>query len=360
MNTATQTSQQLITSEVQLRRIIQSYPKILDKRIQPSLDRYSREIIEHSRIAVIGINQESFKAIPLTIDRFTITDNNTLTIQFPNELDCSALTNLPNSQKNNLHASLYFLVPGIGHSLRINGLLGSILSSNDSTRNIETNAKTSVTFNIKQVYLHCARAAARSGLWQSQSESSQRQLMSANNVDSLKLFTKRSSYLLLKTMNQRGATEMSPRGDQPGFVQWLDDNTLFIPERPGNKVAISLQNILENPVVELLMFIPNCSDLLRVSARARITNEPKLLEQSIVNKKCPNVGILLEQCHFTPYTSLELDESELWLDKHTVDADQLTRFPKALSAHMNGEGLMAKAATPIIGAIVKNDMRHLY
>ena len=80
--------------------------------------------------------------------------------------------------------------------------------------------------------------------------------MSFSNI-SVDTFLQHSAYLFLKTRNNgQGQVELSPRGDQPGFVNRVAPNTLFIPERPGNKVAVSLRNILQDEDVELLMFLP--------------------------------------------------------------------------------------------------------
>src|SRR5688500_18562188 len=59
-------------------------------------------------------------------------------------------------------------------------------------------------------------------------------------------FIERSPFLCLATADERGTCDVSPRGDPPGFVRILDDETLLVPERPGNRLADSLRNILRN------------------------------------------------------------------------------------------------------------------
>ncbi|MGR9093174.1 MAG: pyridoxamine 5'-phosphate oxidase family protein, partial [Gammaproteobacteria bacterium] len=75
----------------------------------------------------------------------------------------------------------------------------------------------------------------------------------------------RSPFLTLGTANANGKADVSPRGDAPGFVLILDDNTLFIPERPGNNRVDSLTNITENPNVGLLFMVPGFDETLRVN-----------------------------------------------------------------------------------------------
>src|SRR3954471_3556699 len=69
-------------------------------------------------------------------------------------------------------------------------------------------------------------------------------------------FIERSPFLCLATSASNGTCDVSPRGDPRGFVRILDDETILVPERPGNRIADSLRNILSNPHVGLLFLIP--------------------------------------------------------------------------------------------------------
>ena len=64
-----------------------------------------------------------------------------------------------------------------------------------------------------------------------------------------RMFIARSPFMLLATADAQGQMDVSPKGDPPGFVQVLDDKTLAIPDRPGNRRADSLSNIVRNPSV---------------------------------------------------------------------------------------------------------------
>lgn len=106
-------------------------------------------------------------------------------------------------------------------------------------------------------------------------------------------FVERSPFLTLATANDKGKADVSPRGDRPGFVLILDDQTLFIPERPGNKRADSLTNITLNPNVGLLFLVPGFDETLRVNGRATVVNDPALLERCAVKGKVPKLGVLV-------------------------------------------------------------------
>jgi PPOX class probable FMN-dependent enzyme len=104
-------------------------------------------------------------------------------------------------------------------------------------------------------------------------------------------FIERAPFMTLGTANAQGRIDVSPRGDKPGFVLILDDHTLFVPERPGNARYDSLLNIIENPQVGLLFFVPGFEDMLRVNGHAAVVAEPALLARCAVDGKTPKVGI---------------------------------------------------------------------
>lgn len=91
----------------------------------------------------------------------------------------------------------------------------------------------------------------------------------------------------MSTADKSGFCDVSPRGDSPGFVLVLNKNYLIIPERPGNKRVDSLSNIISNPKVGLLFFIPGLGETLRVNGKAFIVKDEELLKQMAVNGKTP-------------------------------------------------------------------------
>ena len=103
----------------------------------------------------------------------------------------------------------------------------------------------------------------------------------------------RSPFLTIGTANANGKADVSPRGDQPGFVVILDDNTIFIPERPGNNRVDTLINITENPNVGLLFLVPGYDETLRVNGRASVIKDETLLERCTVKGKIPKIGIMV-------------------------------------------------------------------
>lgn len=116
---------------------------------------------------------------------------------------------------------------------------------------------------------------------------------------------------------------MSPRGDPAGFVRILDERTLLIPDRPGNRIADTLRNVLANPHVGLLFLVPGVDDTFRVNGRARIVDDPELLAASTVEGKVPRLGILVEVEEAYTQCSKAFVRSDLWNAEHHVDRSEL-------------------------------------
>ena len=102
-----------------------------------------------------------------------------------------------------------------------------------------------------------------------------------------------------------------------------DDATLLLPERPGNKIADSLRNILANPRVGLLFIIPGVTDTFRVNGRATLTTDRELLAPSIVEDKIPKLGILVDIEAAYTHCSKAFLRSQLWDPERYVERSEL-------------------------------------
>ena len=134
-----------------------------------------------------------------------------------------------------------------------------------------------------------------------------------------RLFIERSPFLCIATSDPAGNCDLSPRGDPNGFVRILDDRTLLIPERPGNRIADSLRNMLANPHIGVLFFVPGITDTFRVNGSATITVDPELLAPSTVEGKSPLLGILVDIDEAYTQCSKAFLRSRLWDPQLHVD-----------------------------------------
>jgi uncharacterized protein len=121
-----------------------------------------------------------------------------------------------------------------------------------------------------------------------------------------------SPFVCIATADANGNCDVSPRGDPAGFVRILDDRTVLIPERPGNKIADSLRNIIATGHVGLIFIIPGITDTFRVNGRARLITDTALLEPSTIEGKVPKLGILVDIDEAYTQCSKAFIRSDLW------------------------------------------------
>ncbi|HET9024650.1 MAG TPA: pyridoxamine 5'-phosphate oxidase family protein [Burkholderiaceae bacterium] len=109
-----------------------------------------------------------------------------------------------------------------------------------------------------------------------------------------RVFIERSPFLLLASADGEGRMDVSPKGDPAGFVQVLDEHTLVIPDRPGNRRADTFCNLLANPNVALIFLVPGKQETLRVSGRACIVRDAWIRERMAVQGKVPEFAIVVK------------------------------------------------------------------
>ena len=83
-------------------------------------------------------------------------------------------------------------------------------------------------------------------------------------------FIELSPFAVISTSGPDGL-DASPRGDPPGFVRIIDDSTLLLPDRPGNRRMDSYENLLTDPRIAILFLVPGIDETVRVNGTARIT-----------------------------------------------------------------------------------------
>lgn len=125
-------------------------------------------------------------------------------------------------------------------------------------------------------------------------------------------FIARSPFLVLGTADANGRQDVSPRGDPPGFVRVLDDRTLAVPDRPGNRRIDSLSNVVGQPNVSLLFIVPGFDDTLRVNGRARISRDPALLEDLAVQGRPALSALVVSVDEVFMHCAKAFIRSRLW------------------------------------------------
>lgn len=125
-------------------------------------------------------------------------------------------------------------------------------------------------------------------------------------------FIRHSPLVMLSTADAQGNSTVSPKGDYAGFVQVGDANTLYIPERQGNKLLFTLQNLLENPRLGLLFLVPRTRETLRVHGEATLTTDADLCEQLAVHGRPALLVIKVRVTDSYFHCGKALIRSDLW------------------------------------------------
>jgi PPOX class probable FMN-dependent enzyme len=187
---------------------------------------------------------------------------------------------------------LLTLIPGMNETLRING-----------RAEVVEGPEPAIRLTVEEMFYHCPKAFVRSHLWEAADAQHRDASDGLSDDDEITLpaldvrcrsLIQRSPFLFLGTSRSDGNADVSPRGDPAGFVHFLDDQTLLLPDRRGNRLADSFCNILENPTAGLLFLIPGESVALRLQTRARVVTDPDLLRPLTVQGQPPNLGLWLE------------------------------------------------------------------
>jgi uncharacterized protein len=140
-----------------------------------------------------------------------------------------------------------------------------------------------------------------------------------------------SPFVCIATSGPSGL-DVSPRGDPAGFVRVLDERTLLIPDRPGNKLADTLTNILVDPRIALLFLIPGVGDTFRVNGRALVVDDEELLAPSEVEGSVPKLGILVAVDEAYTQCPRALIRADLWNPERHVDRTTLPSSGEILKA----------------------------
>ncbi|GAB2178547.1 pyridoxamine 5'-phosphate oxidase family protein [Dongia sp. agr-C8] len=169
-----------------------------------------------------------------------------------------------------------------------------------------------------------------------------------------------SPFCCLATSDGKGHADVTPRGDKPGFVRVIDEKTLLVPERPGNNRMDSLRNIIQNPSLGLLFFIPGFEDTLRVNGRGRVTRDPGLLAASAVDGKLPKFGVVVAVDEAFFHCAKAFRRSRLWdpaaqLPRNTMPT--LARMIMDQMAEAANEALPAQAEVSAVDADIEENYR---
>jgi PPOX class probable FMN-dependent enzyme len=148
-------------------------------------------------------------------------------------------------------------------------------------------------------------------------------------------FIEASPFVCVGTAGVEGGLDVSPRGDPAGFVRVLDERTLLLPERPGNRIADTLVNLLSDDRIALLFLIPGIGDTFRVNGRAVITDDAELLADCAVGGRAPRLGLVVSVEEAYLQCPKAMIRSKLWDSSSHVERSSLPSLGEVLAATGN-------------------------
>jgi uncharacterized protein len=146
----------------------------------------------------------------------------------------------------------------------------------------------------------------------------------------MKSFIAQAPFVLLGTVDSNGNCDVSPRGDTPNVAKVLDEKTLVIADRPGNRRADSLRNIVDTGRVGLLFLVPGLGETLRINGRACVLQDANILALLTVDGRQPIVGIGVEVEECFLQCAKALIRSDLWHNRPRHPDATSERFAEIL------------------------------
>ncbi len=145
-------------------------------------------------------------------------------------------------------------------------------------------------------------------------------------------FIARSPFVVISSSDAAGRVDCSPKGDPPGFVQVLDERTLAIPERPGNRRADTFRNVLQNPRVGLIFIVPGKGETLRVAGTARIVRDRWVRETMTHKGSVPELALVVTVEEVFAHCTKCMVRSALW-QPASWNPEGLLTIGSAMVAH---------------------------
>ena len=169
-------------------------------------------------------------------------------------------------------------------------------------------------------------------------------------------FTAQSPFILIGSSDANGNQDVSPKGDPAGFVQVLDEHTLAIPDRPGNRRGDTFSNILQNPKVALYFLVPGVRETLRVQGTATIVRDQSLRDSMAVKGRTRELAIVIDVDDAFMHCAKCVVRSQLWITEQWPDPDAVPNLAAALAIQRG----MADQQEQYVEALEKNIRDGLY
>lgn len=153
-------------------------------------------------------------------------------------------------------------------------------------------------------------------------------------------FLKRCPFALVGTTAADGTIEVSPKGDEPGFIRMEDTRTVVIPERVGNNLAFGMNNILATGKIGIIALVPATGETLRISGTAEIFDDADLLASlsSLGKPALLATRVHIKHCYF--HCARSIVRAKLW-DPKAWPAPNRISFGKIIAPRIGESDAVA-------------------
>ncbi len=214
-------------------------------------------------------------------------------------------------------AGLIALVPGYGETLRINGRL-----------HVRDGA---ATLEVEEALLHCAKAIMRSELWATAETPESSDHAAEPTVEA---FLADAPFVVLVSTDADGHADVSPRGDPPGLIRSIDDTTIAIADRPGNRRTDTFHNLMDDPRIALLAMKPSSRYVADIRGTAQVCNDRALLESMRLRNKTPKAALVIDVEHRALRDEPALTRAHLWDPSRHIAEGTLPRGAAIWADHV--------------------------
>ena len=150
-------------------------------------------------------------------------------------------------------------------------------------------------------------------------------------------FIELSPFVVVASVSEAQTMDASPRGGAPGFVKTLDDDTLLIPDAPGNNRLDTLENIIATRQLGLLFLIPGVDETLRVNGTAVLSGDEETLKHFADERRRPKLVIKVSIKEAYLHCAKALMRSDLWNAERHVDRAALPTMGQMLKDQIGGD-----------------------
>ncbi|MHC3469557.1 2Fe-2S iron-sulfur cluster-binding protein [Streptomyces sp. 7R007] len=244
--------------------------------------------------------------------------------------------------------SFFFLLPGVGEILRVNGVVAGRKGA-------------TTTVDVQEAYVHCAQAVLRSRLWQPPTPAAG---PAADDITGdgpltrpgVAAFLAAAPFLALSTWDSRGGSDTSPRGDRQTVARILDGRTLAVPDRKGNRRADTLHNLLRDDRLSFAALVPGRHGVLHVRGRGAITDDPALLETMALRGMPPHLALLIDVEDAEITGNDAVTRARLWSPAAHLDRGAVPDLMAVAAAHLAADSAPTGGPSPagllkVLGAV---------